>query len=88
MKTKKADDKQSNKGKNFVGTVMAMSGVKTVKVEVSYVKMHPLYKKALNRTRRFACHNERTDVALGDTVEICQIRPMSRTKYFSIVKKI
>lgn len=81
-------NKQSNKGKNFVGTVVSVALSKTVKVEVSYVKKHPIYKKSLHRTRRFACHNELSDIGVGDTVEICQIRPMSRTKHFSIVKKI
>jgi small subunit ribosomal protein S17 len=85
MNTKNA---QSNKGKNFVGTVVALHGEKTVKVEVSYVKKHPIYKKSLKRTRRFACHNELSDIGVGDTVEICQVRPMSRTKHFSLVKKI
>ena len=88
MDTKDTQIMQSNKGKNLVGTVVALHGVKTAKVEVPYVKKHPLYKKSLKRTRRFACHNELTDIAVGDTVEICQIRPMSRTKHFSLVKKI
>ena len=85
MNTKKA---QSNKGKNFVGTIVALCAEKTVKVEVSYMKKHPIYKKSLKRTRRFACHNELSDMRIGDTVEICQIRPMSKTKHFSIVKKV
>ena len=88
MKTNDNVKTVSNKGKNFVGTVVALSTAKTVKVEVGYTKKHPVYKKSLKRTRRFSCHNELSDVAIGDTVEIAQIRPMSKTKHFSIVKKI
>jgi len=81
-------DKKTNKSQNLIGTVIAMHMEKTVKVEVGYVKKHPLYKKALKRTRSFACHNEVSGIEVGDKVEICQIRPMSKTKHFSIVKKI
>ncbi|HCM82415.1 MAG: 30S ribosomal protein S17 [Candidatus Gottesmanbacteria bacterium GW2011_GWA2_44_17] len=88
MDKQSTKDKQSNKGKNFIGTVLSIHTAKTAKVEVGYIRKHPMYKKALNRTRRFACHNELTDMRVGDTVEICQIRPMSRTKHFSIVRKM
>ena len=79
---------QPKKGKRFVGTVVSVRMVKTVSVEVSHMRRHPLYKKSLKRTKRFMCHNENTDIKVGDTVEICQIRPMSRSVHFSIVKKI
>lgn len=88
MNTATPKEQQTNKGKNFVGTVISLKGIKTASVEVGYTKIHPIYKKALKRTRRFACHNELTDIAVGDKVEICQIRPMSRTKHFKIVKKV
>ena len=55
---------------------------------LAYMKKHPLYKKALKKTRRFACHNELSDIAVGDTVEIRQVRPVSKTKHFLVVKKI
>jgi len=79
---------QSNKSKNFIGTVVSLTMQKTAKVEVAYMKKHPLYKKALKKTRRFACHNELSDIAVGDKVEIRQVRPVSRTKHFSVVKKV
>ena len=88
MKKKEIHEAKVNKGKNFIGTVIAFSGVKTAKVEVPYEKKHPIYKKTLKRTRRFACHNELSDVNIGDVVEIRQVRPTSRTKHFSIVRKI
>ena len=87
MKNTDTQNTRSNKGKNFVGKVVAVHGVKTVKVEVAYAKKHPIYKKTLNRTRRFACHNELLDIGIGDNVEICQVRPMSKTKHFSVVEK-
>lgn len=80
--------KQVNKGKNFIGTVLSVHTQKTVKVEVTHVTKHPLYKKSIKRTKRFSCHNELPDIQAGDRVEICQIRPMSKTKHFSIVKRI
>lgn len=79
---------RSNKSKNFIGTVVSVAMLKTAKVEVAHMKKHPLYKKALKKTKRFACHNELSDIAVGDNVEIRQVRPVSRTKNFSVVKKI
>jgi small subunit ribosomal protein S17 len=88
MNTTDVTNKQSNKGKNFIGTVLSVHGVKTARVEVTHAKKHPIYKKSIRRTKRFACHNEFSDIVAGNTVEICQIRPKSRTKHFSIVRKI
>jgi small subunit ribosomal protein S17 len=88
MNEQKEKREQSIKGKRFIGKVVSMSTAKTVKVEVSHMRKHPLYKKSLRRTKRFMCHAENADIKVGDTVEICQIRPISRTKHFSIVRKI
>ena len=77
-----------NKKKVFSGTVVSLATKKTVIVALTKVRRHPLYKKAIKRTRRFAAHNESLTLAVGDKVEIMETRPVSRTKHFIVTKKV
>lgn len=70
------------------GTVKSTKMNNTVIVAVTTMTRHPLYKKAVKHTSRFAVHNEGHDIAVGDKVRIMQIRPMSKTKHYKIVEKI
>jgi len=79
---------QAHKGKRFSGTVTSVGMVKTIMVEVIYMKKHPLYKKSLRRTRKFACHNEIPDIHVGDKVEISEVRPISKSKHFTVTKRM
>ena len=76
-----------NKKKVFSGTVVSLATKKTVIVALTKVRRHPLYKKAIKRTRRFAAHNESLTLTVGDKVEIMETRPVSRTKHFIVTKK-
>jgi len=76
-----------NKKKVFSGTVVSLATKKTVIVALTRVRRHPLYKKAIKRTRRFAAHNESLTLTVGDKVEIMETRPVSRTKHFIVTKK-
>lgn len=80
--------KQKTKGKTLTGTVVSTAMTKTVVVEVIYAKKHPLYKKALKKKRRFACHNELADIVKGDTVIIQETKPISKTKFFIVAGKV
>ena len=82
------EKKIEKKGKIFTGKVVSVAMQKTVIVEIIYTKMHALYKKAIKRSRRFPAHNEQTDIAVGDRVEIKEIKPISRTKHFIVTRKI
>lgn len=70
------------------GTVVSTKMRKTVIVEVVRTRAHPVYKKILRRTRRFAAHNELPGIRVGDTVRIVQTRPMSKTKHFTVVERV
>lgn len=68
------------------GKVVSAKNEKTVIVEVERLIVHPVYKKRVKRTSRFAAHNELT-VKEGDQVEIVETKPYSKTKRF-LVKKV
>ena len=73
--------------KMFTGSVVRTSTAKTVFVEVSSYCMHPVYKKRKKLTNVFACHDT-IGVAVGDEVSIGEVRPMSKTKKFTIIGKV
>ncbi len=76
------------KGKELIGKVVSTKMKKTVVVLVAHSFAHPLYKKMMRRTKRYACHNESLDLKVGDTVHIAETKPMSRRKHFMVVEKV
>lgn len=72
----------------LTGIVVSAPLPKTVIVAVVHQFRHPLYKKAVNRTTRFAVHNENTVLAVGDTVHIVESKPISRRKHFIVISKV
>ena len=81
-------EQKTMKGKIFVGKVVTVGRPKTVIVSVTSSFRHPLYKKAVKRTHRFAVHNESYQLSVGDTVKIAESRPISRTKHFKVVERL
>ncbi|OGG04999.1 30S ribosomal protein S17 [Candidatus Gottesmanbacteria bacterium RBG_16_52_11] len=74
--------------KGLTGSVVSVRQKQTAIVEVMSIKRHPIYKKTVRRTRRYAAHNLLNDLKVGDKVLILPVRPMSRTKYYRIAEKI
>jgi small subunit ribosomal protein S17 len=68
------------------GVVVSDAGAKTITVRVSQRLPHPKYGKMLRRTRKIRAHDEADDARVGDTVEIVECRPMSRTKRWRLVR--
>ncbi len=69
-----------------VGIVVSDKMDKTVVVAVRDNVKHPLYKKIVKRTVRFKAHDENNECGIGDTVEIMETRPLSKDKYFRVVR--
>lgn len=74
--------------RELTGVVVSLSGKQTIIVEVVRQTRHPIYKKMIRRTKRFAVHNETEGVMVGDTVTIRETKPMSKTKHFVFVGKV
>lgn len=70
------------------GVVVSDKGNKTIVVSVSRRLMHPVYKKYITRTKKYAAHDETNQACIGDTVEIEECRPISKTKTWMLVKKL
>lgn len=78
-------EKEKHK-KTRSGVVVSKSGDKSIKVQINYKIKHPLYGKYINRRTKLGVHDERNDAGLGDTVEIMECRPVSKTKSWRLIK--
>ncbi len=78
---------QESRRQMKVGRVVSDKMDKTVIVAVEYTRQHPIYKKAMKRTSKFAAHDERNLCKAGDVVRIEETRPLSKTKRW-VVREI
>ena len=53
---------------------------KTVTVRVERRIMHPVYKKFIKRSKKYAAHDENNQFKTGDNIRIQECRPISKTK--------
>lgn len=71
-----------DKKQTLVGKVVSASCNKTITVEVVTYKKHPLYKKNVKTTKKYAVHDEENKAKVGDTVKCVSSRPLSKTKRY------
>lgn len=72
----------------LVGIVTGDKTPKTRRVEVMRLAQHPKYGKTLRRRTVCYVHDEQNESRLGDTVEIEESRPLSRTKRWRLVRVV
>ena len=71
-----------DKKQELVGKVVSTKNNKTITVEVVTYKRHPLYKKNVKTTKKYAVHDEENKAKVGDIVKVVSSRPLSKTKHF------
>ena len=67
------------------GTVVSDKGDKTVSVIVERRIMHPVYKKIITQSKKFAAHDAENRFKTGDIVRIRECAPVSKSKAFEVV---
>ena len=67
------------------GVVVSDKMDKTVTVKVERRFMHPLYKKFIRRSKKYAAHDESNAIKTGDLVKIRECKPISKRKTWEIV---
>ena len=60
---------------------------KTVTVLVNRRVMHPIYKKFIRRSKKYAAHDEANLCKTGDMVRIEECRPISKRKTWTVVER-
>src|SRR6202035_1186534 len=71
----------------LTGRVTSDKMDKTVTVLVDRRVMHPLYKKFIRRSKKYAAHDEANLCKIGDSVRIEECRPISKRKTWLVVER-
>lgn len=67
------------------GVVVSDKGDKTVIVRVERRLMHPIYKKFISKSKKFAAHDAENRCKTGDRVRIQECAPMSKSKTYAVI---
>ena len=81
------EEKRNNR-KTKIGVVVSDKMDKTIVVSVVSNVKHPLYKKVVKITKKFKAHDQNNECKIGDTVEIMETRPISKTTHFRLLRII
>jgi small subunit ribosomal protein S17 len=71
-----------------VGVVTSDKMNKTRRVEIPRLVKHPRYGKYIKRRTVCHVHDETNESHAGDTVEIMETRPLSKTKHWRLVRVV
>ena len=74
--------------KTRVGKVVSDKMDKTVVIAIEDHVKHPVYGKIVKRTSKIHAHDENNECGIGDTVEVMETRPLSKTKRWRVVQII
>ncbi len=72
----------------LVGEVVSDKMDKTIVVKVERVYTHPRLQKVMRTAKKYKVHDPEEVAQMGNLVEICEGRPLSKTKYMYLVKVI
>ena len=75
-----------NARKTKIGIVVSDKMDKTIVVAMEDFIRHPLYGKAVKRTKRVKAHDENNECQIGDKVRIMETRPLSKDKRWRLVE--
>ena len=67
------------------GVVVSDKADKTIVVNVERRIVHPVYKKIIKRSKRFAAHDESNKYKTGEVVRIRECAPKSKRKTWEVI---
>ncbi|MEK8049532.1 30S ribosomal protein S17 [Ideonella sp. DXS22W] len=74
--------------RTLIGRVVSDKRAKTVTVLVESRVKHELYGKIVGQSRKYHAHDENGEYKMGDTVEIAESRPLSKTKNWTVTRLV
>ncbi|MDP6786531.1 MAG: 30S ribosomal protein S17 [Rhodospirillales bacterium] len=69
------------------GVVVSDKMDKTIVVRIERKIKHPLYKKFIRRTKKYAAHDEANAAKIGDIVRIRECKPLSKRKHWEVLSE-
>jgi small subunit ribosomal protein S17 len=86
--TQAGTEHERGKRRVAVGIVTSDKMNKTRRVEIPRLVKHPRYGKIIRRRTICHVHDEQNESHQGDTVEIMETRPLSKTKNWRLVRVV
>ena len=74
--------------RTLIGKVVSDKREKTVTVLVERRVKHPIYDKIMMRSSKYHAHDENGEYKMGDTIEITESRPLSKTKNWVVTRLV
>ncbi len=71
--------------KSLTGIVTSDKADKTITITVTSRETHPIYGKQYTVSRKYTAHDEKNEANQGDKVTIVETRPISKSKFFTLV---
>lgn len=76
----------ATRGRTETGRVTSTAGQQTATVLVERRIKHPIYGKYMRRSKKYHVHDASDELKVGDTVQIRECRPISKTKSWTLDK--
>ena len=86
--TDTADQARTSRRRVLWGTVVSDRMDKTITVRVERRMKHAKYEKFIRKHKKYHAHDEQGDAHVGDTVEIVETRPLSKSKRFRLLRVV
>ena len=81
-----SDSAVRNERKVMRGMVTSNKMSKTLVIQIDRKVKHPMYEKFVARKTKLYAHDEKSEAKVGDIVEVCQTRPLSKLKRWRLVR--
>jgi len=81
-----SSDAAEKRGRTVVGRVTSNKMEQTATVQVERRIKHPIYGKFMRRSKKYHVHDVNNELNIGDTVQIRECRPLSKTKSWTLDK--
>ena len=79
---------ERNQRQTALGVVENGPFHKTISVRSQRLVQHAKYLKYVRATTLYRVHDEKEEARIGDTVEIAEARPISKTKHWRLVRVV
>lgn len=81
-----AETNTTSQKQEKVGEVVSTKMKKTIVVEVTRRRAHPVYHRVVSSGKKFYAHDEKETAQVGDVVRIVECRPLSRLKRWRLAE--
>jgi small subunit ribosomal protein S17 len=81
-------NRETKRQRTLIGKIVSHKMDKTVVVRVERRVKHPIFGKVILRSAKYKAHDETNQYKEGDTVEIAEGRPISRSKSWRVLSLV